>query len=151
MPTDDPVLLARRRQQAQEEQSLLRGALAGLGAAAVGAGVWAVVTVVTQHQIGWMAIGVGFLVGIAVRFFGKGTENTFGILGAVCALLGCLAGNLLAVCISAAQQYHLPLLEILAGLSPQTIEELLRDTFSPLDLLFYGLAMYEAYKYSFQR
>ena len=42
-----------------------------------------------------MAIGVGFLVGIAVKFFGKGKTPIYGIIGAAFALLGCAIGNLL--------------------------------------------------------
>ena len=43
------------------------GVVAGLGAAIVGAAIWAAITAATDYQIGFMAIGVGFLAGFAVR------------------------------------------------------------------------------------
>ena len=59
--------------------------IGGLIAALVGAAIWAAITVETGYQIGYMAVGVGFLVGFAVRIFGKGTTQAFGIIGAVLA------------------------------------------------------------------
>ena len=91
-------------QAAPAASNLPLGALAGLGAAIAGAAIWAAITAATEYQIGWMAIGVGFLVGFAVRVVGKGSEASFGVVGAVLALLGCLLGNLLTLAWFAAQQ-----------------------------------------------
>ena len=59
-------------QRLRSDQNFTSGALLGLVASVVGAAVWAVVTIATEYQIGFMAIGVGYLVGIAVRIGGKG-------------------------------------------------------------------------------
>src|SRR5262245_66169208 len=76
-------------------ENLPLGFMAGLLAAAVGAGLWALITIFVGFQIGWMAVGVGFLVGWAVRVAGKGRHRAFGIMGALLALSGCAVGNLL--------------------------------------------------------
>ncbi len=131
-----------------EGHSLPAALVAGSVAAAAGAMVWAAVTVFTGMQIGWMAVGVGFLVGFAVRRFGKGSDPTFQILGAVLSLAGCLAGNLLAVCAFASRQQDLPLMGVLAGLTPGLAIQLIVETFSGMDLLFYGIAVYEGYSFS---
>ena len=133
---------------APEGHNLPVALLAGAAAAAVGATLWALITVFSGMQIGWMAIGIGFLVGYAVRFFGKGSDPSFQILGALLSLAGCLAGNLLAACIFASQQQHLPLTGILLSLTPSLAVRLIVDTFSGMDLLFYGIAVYEGYKFS---
>jgi len=67
--------------------------LAGIGAAVLGAALWAVVTVTTKTELGLMAVAVGFLVGRAIRAVGHGVEQKFGYLGAACAFVGCIAGN----------------------------------------------------------
>jgi hypothetical protein len=131
-----------------DAQSLPMALLAGLAAAAVGAGLWALVTVLTGYQIGWMAIGVGFLVGLAVRLAGKGTTATFQVLGAALALGGCLAGNLLTICVIAAGKLGISLTQMIFGLTPDFVVDTMSATFSPIDLLFYGLAVYAGYKYS---
>jgi hypothetical protein len=131
-----------------QAQNLPMALLAGLAAAAAGAGLWALVTVVTGYQIGWMAIGVGFLVGLAVRLAGKGTTSTFQVLGAALALGGCLAGNVLTICIVAAGKMEISLTQMVFGLTPDFLLDTMSATFSPIDLLFYGLAVYAGYRYS---
>lgn len=150
-PQIDPTRLQRFIQEIKDNQSLLSGSLAGVAAALVGAGLWGVITAVTKYQIGWMAIGVGFLVGMAVRTFGKGIDKTFGIAGAAISVLGCAAGNLLAVCIMISQQEKVPFSEILSGLTPEVAVNLMKVTFNPMDVLFYGLAVYAGYRFSFRR
>jgi hypothetical protein len=131
-----------------EANSLPMALLAGCVAAAIGAALWATVTVMTNMQIGWMAIGIGFLVGYAVRRFGKGSEPTFQVLGAVLSLFGCLAGNLLIVCVMVGRQENIPLLTILTHLQPSVILDMMVESFSPMDLVFYAIAVYEGYKFS---
>jgi len=124
------------------------GFMAGLVAAAVGAGLWALVTIITGFQIGWMAVGVGFLVGWAVRVAGKGTHMAFGVLGAALALGGCALGNLLAVVVMAARDFEVPLQAVFTRLTPDVVWSLTETTFKPIHVLFYGIALYEGYRFS---
>jgi hypothetical protein len=130
-----------------ENPSLVAGTLAGILGAAVGAFLWAAITLATGYQIGWMAIGVGFLVGIAVRVVGKGTTQVFGCVGATLSLLGCILGNLLTLCLMATTE-DLGLLDVLSILTPQVALEAMIESFQPLDLLFYVLAIYAGYRIS---
>jgi hypothetical protein len=138
-------------QEIRDNQNLLFGVVGGIVAAAVGAAVWAVITALTNFQIGWMAVGVGFLVGYAVRACGKGIDKSFGFAGAALSLLGCLAGNLLTVCIVISKHQHIPFLQILSRLNTEIVVDLMKATFNPTDVLFYGIAVYEGYKFSFRR
>jgi hypothetical protein len=152
-----PTMGAEQIQQEMElrtlkaNQNLGLGILGGIGGAAIGATLWAVVTALTNFQIGWMAVGVGFLVGYAVRYLGQGVDVHFGIIGAAFSLLGCLAGNLLTVCIVVARQENMPLMDLLSRLTPAAASELLTLTFSPIDLLFYGIAVYEGFRFAIKR
>lgn len=146
----DELKLQMLQDKLRSEQSLTAALGVGLVASLVGALLWAVLTVVTGYQIGWMAVGVGFLVGLAVRFAGKGVDQVYGIVGAVLALLGCLVGNYLSIVGFAAQQMEMGYLEVITSTSFQEIVRILVDTFSPIDLLFYGIAVYEGYKLSFR-
>jgi hypothetical protein len=95
-----------------------------------------------------MAVGVGFLVGYAVRYTGQGIDRIFGITGAVFALLGCLAGNLLTGCILLADYQGIGVFDVISNLDTGIISEIMSATFSPMDLVFYGIAVYEGYKFS---
>lgn len=132
------------------EQNLPLGMIVGLIAAIVGAILWAVITVSTGYQIGYMAVAVGFLVGFSIKFGGKGIDNIFGIGGAILALVGCLLGNLLSIIGFAAGAEGLGYLEILGMIDYAAIPQIMIETFNPMDILFYGIALYEGYQFSFR-
>lgn len=136
-----------REKKAHENMAM--AIVAGLISSVVCAGIWAGVTVATGYQIGWMAIGVGFAVGIAVRMMGKGMSNSFGIVGAGFALFGCLLGNLLSIVGFVSQNEGVAFMQLMNSLTPPVVVELFQVTFAPMDLLFYGLAIYGGYKTSF--
>jgi hypothetical protein len=139
-----------RYERLRAEQSLLIALFAGFAAAIVGAIAWAAVTVATEFQIGFMAIAVGFIVGFAVRL-GNGIDKIFGILGAVLSLFGCVLGNVLSLIGFVSKQEHLSLADTIAGLDYGKLPQMLTATFSLMDLLFYGIAVYEGYRFSFRR
>lgn len=146
--TVDPEQLRIRMQELRKGQNLAMGCVAGLLAAAVGAALWAGISYATDYQIGWMAVGVGLLVGVAVRQLGKGIDRVFGIVGAALALLGCLAGNLLTVLLVVSREKGVPFLELVSRLDAEVVLNVMGATFSPMDLVFYGIAIYVGYKYS---
>jgi hypothetical protein len=134
-------------------QSFSLALVGGLAAAAVGAIAWTLTPVATSHQTSWMAVGVGLLVGVAVRVLGRGIDKSFGYLGATLSIFGCLLGNLLSVCTIVAGQENLSTPAVLAHVfsNPVLIPTALIATFRSMDLLFYGIAVYEGYRLSFRR
>ena len=134
----------------RDNQNLPAGILAGTAAAFVGAGIWAFIVVVTEYQTGVVAIGVGFLVAYAIRLAGKGIDRIFGVVGAIFALLGCLLGNLLTVSYLIAKQEGIPFLDVLAKMDFSLVVEIMVATFEPMDILFYGIAVYFGYRYAFR-
>ena len=150
-PGVDPSEIRDLRQRLESEQNLLLGVVAGVLAAGAGAGIWAVITFATGYQIGFMAIGIGFLVGFAVRSLGQGVANSFGILGAVLALGGSALGNLLAITAIVADQQGVAFPSAVAQLRPSIIQQLMVAYFNTMDLVFYAIALYFAYRFSFRR
>lgn len=129
------------------QQNLLIAFIAGSVAMLVSAIIWAVVTTVTGYQIGWMAIGVGFLVGLAVRL-GKGVDNIYRYLGAGLALIGCLLGNFFTIVGFISQEEKVNAFSVLGLIDYTKIPSLMMTTASPIDLLFYAFAIYQGYKIS---
>ncbi len=147
----DQIKLQMFLQEIRDNQSLSLGALGGGAAAVVGAGIWAGVSALSGLQMGFMAIGVGFLVGYAVRVLGRGIDSTFGIVGATLSVFGCVLGNYLTVCIFIAREYDADFFKVLGASDFQQVLTFMKVTFSPIDLLFYFLAVYYGYKYSIHR
>ena len=146
----DEMKLNQLMEQRKDEQNLGAGIIVGVLAAALGAAIWAGITVAIERQIGFMAVGIGFLVGFAVRTFGKGMDSVFGVVGGGLAVIGCLAGNLLTSCIQIAQEEEMEISEVLSKIDPEVALKIMQITFHPMDVLFYALAVYYGYKLSFR-
>ena len=131
------------------DQNLVLALVAGAVSAAIGALIWAAITVITGWQIGFMAIGVGCLVGIAVKVLGNGQSQIFGVIGAVFSLLGCLAGNYLTVIGFVASEFDMGYIELLKTTPFELVVDIMKEGFSPVDILFYGLALFQGYKLAF--
>jgi hypothetical protein len=147
---DLQLQLENRLRQLEFEQNLPLGLLGGLVGMIIAAGLWAAITVITEYQIGYMAIGVGFLVGLGVRYLGKGLNQSFGLCGAGLSLAGCLLGNLLVVLILVSRDLGMPFMELVELLNVSIVIDIYKETFEVIDLLFYGLAIYTGYRVSFR-
>ena len=123
------------------------GLIGGVIAMLVGAVVWGAITYFTEFQIGWMAVGVGFLVGVAVKFFGRGKTLIFGISSAALALIGCVLGNLMFYSGVIARQESASFIEVFFFflLSPVAAIELFTLAFDFMDIFFYALAAYAGF------
>ena len=150
-PDARTIAIAQLVARIRSEQNLGLGIAGGLVGALLGAVIWAAVSAATHYRIGYMSIGVGFLVGYGVKTLGRGIDRSFGIAGAVFALLGCIAGNLGTVILAVSDQAKVPVTTILDKLSPNLALEMLKIDFQPMDVLFYAIALYFGYKYSFRR
>lgn len=131
------------------EKKLFLGGLAGLAAAIIGAIAWAIVTVSTKYQIGFMAVAVGALVGFALRIGNGG--KAFGILGAFLALFGCVLGNYFSIIPFASAERHIGFFTMLNDADLTKVVDLMWDDFLSTSVLFYAIAVYEGYRFSIVR
>lgn len=135
----------------RDNQNIGGAMLGGLAGALIGAGLWAIITVMTNFQIGWEAVGVGFLVGFGVRALGRGIDPLFGYVGGALSLLGIVLGNIVTGMIIVSKDQHIPFMDLASRMNLNIAWLLLSSGFSPIDLLFYGLGIYYGYRYSFHR
>jgi hypothetical protein len=133
------------------EQNLPMALIGGLAMMVICALVWAGITMGIKYQIGYMAIGVGLVVGFAIRFLGNGMDKIFGILGGILALTSCMLGNFLSVVGLSAQAEGIGYIEFMGLIDYSLVPQVMIETFSPMDILFYSLATYEGYKFSFRK
>lgn len=133
------------------EQNLILGIILGLIVGVVCAILWGIITVVTNYQIGYMAIAVGALVGLTVRKFGKGIDATFGYAGAIIALISVVLGNVLSLIGYSVQGLEIEYVEALKTYDYSLIPDQMAAFFSYIDLLFYGIAVYVGYHFSFRK
>jgi len=132
----------------RSEQNFPLALVAGIAAAIAGAALWALVTVAIEMKLGLIAVAVGYLVGQAIRFAGKGIDPKFGYLGAACGLLGCVLGNISSGLIFYAHIAHLDAATLISQLDLDLIRKVVIGTASPMDIVFYAIGIYEGYKFS---
>jgi hypothetical protein len=77
---------------------MLRGVIGGLIGGIVGAAIWAAITYFTNMEIGWIAIGIGFVVGLGVRVLaGEEVGAGLGVMAALIAVVSIVAGKYAAI------------------------------------------------------
>jgi hypothetical protein len=134
----------------RSEQNLGLGIGTSLLVGLLGAALWAAITVATEFQIGYMAVAIGAGVGYTLRYFGKGIDQIYGISGAVIAVLSCFIGNFLSLIGFVANAEGLGYIETLVGIDYSLVPTAMKESFSIMDILFYGIAGYEGYKFAFR-
>lgn len=132
------------------EQNLTMAIVAGVGAGLVGAALWGLITVVTNYQIGYLALAIGAGVGFSMRYFGKGIDQIFGVIGGGVAVLSCVLGNFFSIIGFYANAEGADFIEMLFIFDYAYFIPVMTETFSVMDVIFYGLAGYEGYKFSFR-
>lgn len=132
----------------EPQDNLAAGVAAGLAAVLLAILLWSALTMATGHNLVFAALGVGFMVGGAVRVGGNGGGAIFGAVGATLSLLGCAMGDVMAACAYTAHLENLPLAEVVEQLNPSLVGEILVAGARPLDLFLFAVAAYEGYKLS---
>ena len=141
--------MARMVVQEQGAGTVLTGALAGLVAAIAGGIVWALIVRWTDYEIGFVAWGIGFIVGTAVVFGSRNTRGVaFQLIAVLLALIGIAIGKYLAF-VWVGQDELGPLGLELPIFSADTFDlwwQSRADVWSWWDLLWVGLAVYTAFR-----
>ena len=137
------------------EQRFIPAVLVGSVVALLCAVLWAVVTAVTGFQIGYMALGIGFAVGFSMLYVGNGRNSTFGIVGGFLAFLSCFFGNAFSIAVVVANDPEMgqaiSTIDVLFVFvtQPAIFIEVMKETFHPMDVVFYIIAIYTGYKCAF--
>lgn len=135
-------------QNLHDQQNLLWGIGAGLFAALVMSGFWALMAVVTMLKSGFVAIAVGFVVAMAVRYAGKGRGLHYRLIGAALALGGVVLGNLLVELILGAQFYKTSIPDFYQVVTIAELFQSMNHNMMAFDALFYCFAVYEGFRFS---
>lgn len=132
----------------KSQQNLRKGIIGALGGAILGALIWAIVTIVTNYQMSYMAIGVAFLVGMGMRTMGKGVDPIFGYVGAGLSFFGCLLGDFFYLIHYVARSNSVSYIKALTAGHKVIFSALWHNT-DAKTLLFYAVAVYVGYRFSF--
>ncbi|MEU3461547.1 hypothetical protein ABZ721_16595 [Streptomyces sp. NPDC006733] len=120
------------------------GILVGVLAMIVAALAYGGLIKVTEHEIGWAALGVGALVGVAVGKVG-GSNPILPIIAIPLALLGVYCGQIFGIALTIADLPGAP--DVLTILTDHfdLVQEAWKENVGGMDILFFGLAGVEGF------
>jgi len=149
----DKEQLERYLSDLDDQQNLLTGLVGGISWMIVGASMWTMAAALTGTTASYMAVPLGFLVGFGVRITGRGLRSRFSVLGAALVIVGCLIGHGMAATLLEVQMNRQELWSQLGTMfaNPLEIASRVGAYFHAIDLLFYGLALYQGTCFSLKR
>ena len=127
---------------------IVPGLVGGAIGALVGAGIWAAIAVLTDYEIGYIAVLVGFLAGHGVRLAARGRGRALQFVAVAMSIIGLLAAKYFlfahyTIEALAAEGHQLSYVDPrLAIVFPFALVEMV----SPFDLLWIILAVGAAYR-----
>ena len=130
------------------EQNFVNGLAAAVVATIAGALGWGVISVATGYMIGWVAIGIGVLVGYGMQVFGRGLTAKYSAVAAILAVIGCLAGNFAAQVMFVMKISGVSAGDVVAGLTIRDIIAFYTETLEVMDLVFWVLALGAAWSFA---
>ncbi|AYC39133.1 hypothetical protein [Streptomyces griseorubiginosus] len=119
------------------------GLVAAFVAAVVAAGVYGAIIGLTKHEIGWAAVGVGFLVGLAAGRLG-GRNPVLPVASAVLSLGSVYVGQLVGEAMIGAKETPLSFSELLFQ-HFDVLQQAWKADADPLTFVFFAIAAYVAF------
>jgi hypothetical protein len=134
---------------ATPSDSLVRAIGGGLVAAVVGGVAWGLIVKASDYEVGFVAWGIGFLVGTAVVFATRGAKGRhLQIVAVVLALVGILIGKYLGYALIVQEDIETfgESIGLFSGDMFRFFREDLDAVFGLFDLLWVGLAVASAWR-----
>ncbi|MFD4545329.1 hypothetical protein ACFVXA_04145 [Streptomyces sp. NPDC058246] len=129
---------------APARDNLVLGLAAAVGAALVAAGVYGVIIGLTKHEIGWAAVGVGFLIGLAAGRFG-GRNPILPIVSVILSVASVYLGQLVGEAMIGAKEIGLSFNELFFD-HFSVVQEAWKAEADPLTFVFFAIAAYVAFQ-----
>ncbi|MFF8533452.1 hypothetical protein ACF07B_16055 [Streptomyces sp. NPDC015532] len=120
------------------------GLVAAIGAGVVSAILYGLIIGLTKHEIGYAAVGVGFLVGIAAGRVG-GRNQTLPVVSVIVSVAGIYLGQLIGTAMIGADDTGLSFSTIFFD-HFDVVQQAWKDGADPLTFVFFAIAAYVAFQ-----
>ncbi|WP_328449153.1 hypothetical protein OG780_17090 [Streptomyces sp. NBC_00386] len=120
------------------------GLVAAIGAGVVSAILYGLIIGLTKHEIGYAAVGVGFLVGIAAGRVG-GRNQTLPVVSVIVSVAGIYLGQLIGEAMIGAKQVGLSFSTVFFD-HFDVVQQAWKDEADPLTFVFFAIAAYVAFQ-----
>ncbi|MFI8102366.1 hypothetical protein [Streptomyces sp. NPDC086023] len=121
------------------------GIAAAVLAALVTAALYGLIIGTTEYQVGYAAVGVGLLIGLAAGKLG-GPNPVTPVLSAILALGAVYAGQLYGVAMLGAEELHTTTLDLVSSVGLSMLHAAWKEAIGPMDFLFFAIGAVVAYQ-----
>ncbi|WP_405950040.1 hypothetical protein OG588_30385 [Streptomyces prunicolor] len=128
---------------APPKNNIVVGLLTAVAAALVAAGIYGVVIGTTKHEIGWAAVGVGFVIGLAAGRLG-GRNPVLPAFSAVLALGSVYLGQLIGDAMLIADEYGVNFSKVFFD-HFGVVQDAWKADSDPLTFVFFAIAAFAAF------
>ena len=118
------------------EQSLRDALVAGLIVIVLFGILWAMLSTLLGRIFPWMTLVLGIAIGLVIRRAGNGLDWRFPLLGAVMALFGAVAGNVIVAAAFTASALETSTLTVLRAVTSMTWPVFFDEAMTPADLAY---------------
>jgi hypothetical protein len=125
------------------KNNIALGLVTALAAALVAAGIYGFVIGTTKHEIGWAAIGVGFVIGLAAGKLG-GRNPVLPVVSAVLALGAVYVGQLVGEAMLIADEYGVNFSKVFFD-HFGVVQDAWKADSDPLTFVFFAIAAFAAF------
>lgn len=123
------------------EQNFAAAVIIGAVATLLAAAAYGIMVVTWAFSYGFVAAGVGIVIGLSMQFLGRGVSMKFAVVAAVYAITGCVLGNLFRVIIELASANATTLIDVLPNSSLSVLAERSVSNLSFVDLVYWFVAV----------
>ncbi|WP_019055589.1 hypothetical protein [Streptomyces prunicolor] len=128
---------------APPKNNIALGLVTAVAAALVAAGIYGFVIGTTKHEIGWAAIGVGFVIGLAAGKLG-GRNPVLPVVSAVLALGAVYLGQLVGEAMLIADEYGVNFSKVFFD-HFGVVQDAWKADSDPLTFVFFAIAAFAAF------
>ncbi|MGX9883508.1 hypothetical protein [Streptomyces sp. NPDC002276] len=128
---------------APSKNNIALGLVTAVVAALVASGIYGVVIGTTKHEIGWAAVGVGFVIGLAAGKIG-GRNPTLPVVSAVLALGAVYLGQLVGEAMIGADELGVSFSKVFFD-HFDVVQDAWKADADPLTFIFFAIAAFAAF------
>jgi hypothetical protein len=124
------------------EQNFAAAVIVGAVATLLAAAAYGLTVATWRFSYGFVMAGIGIVIGLSMRFLGRGISTKFAVVATAYTTIGCVLGNLFRVIVELTLANATSPIDVLRNNSLSVLAERSASYFSLVDLVYWFIAVF---------